>query len=327
MPKVSVIIPAFNSKKYLPAAIESIFNQTYQNFEIIVVDDGSTDNTRQVIDRYMRSPVTSHQTPVNIRYIYQKNQGPAVARNRGIQEAQGEYIAFLDSDDVWKPQKLEKQIKFLEENRDCAFVYTDAYEFNKYGVTKTSKLAGEDRHKMSGMIFERLILGCVIFLSTVVVRKSVLNQCGVFDPNLYIVEYWELWLRIAKKFKIMFLDEILAGYRKESHNISNNFEVGLKSRHEVIERMLGRDTKGSRYRQIRRLAHSIAYMEGAYAHLIQGNQKKAIKEIFKSIRCTPLRLRRYWFLLKTLCPYRLLISLKKLKSRLKNEPNFLTPQT
>lgn len=105
MPKVSIIIPTYNSAKYIHDAIESVLNQTYQDFEIIVMDDGSIDNTKKVLRSYIESK--------KIRYFYQKNKGPSAARNKGIREAKGEYIAFLGADDIWHKKKLEKSINFM----------------------------------------------------------------------------------------------------------------------------------------------------------------------------------------------------------------------
>ena len=115
MPKVSVIIPTYNRAEYLPDAIDSVLAQTFRDFEVIIIDDGSTDNTREIIEKYIK------RYPQIIRPFYQMNSGASVARNKGIEEARGEYIAFLDSDDVWLSKKLERQVSVLERDKKIGF--------------------------------------------------------------------------------------------------------------------------------------------------------------------------------------------------------------
>ena len=123
--KVSIIVPTFNREKHLDTALRSVFNQTFVDFEVIVVDDGSTDGTEAVVEQYQGF------YPEKVRYFYQSNRGPGSARNLGIQKAVGEYIAFLDSDDVWDSRKLGHQVSFLEENPDIGGVFSDYYAFDK----------------------------------------------------------------------------------------------------------------------------------------------------------------------------------------------------
>ena len=121
---ISVIIPAYNHAKYLSEAIQSVLNQTYQNFEILIVDDGSTDNTRQVVQNY---------TDQRIKYIYQENRGLAASRNAGLRVTQGEYVAFLDADDIFLPHKLEVQLDWFEAHPSCGMVFSGFYFMNDRG--------------------------------------------------------------------------------------------------------------------------------------------------------------------------------------------------
>ena len=130
------------------------------------------------------------------------------------------------------------EIKFLEESRGYSMIYSDAYEFEEKNITKKIKVLTDDRSKMSGYVSDRLILGCMIFLNTVMIKKKVLDKIGYFNPNFRIGEDWELWLRIAPKYKILFLDDVLVGYRRHDTNLSKNLELGFDSRHRIVENII-----------------------------------------------------------------------------------------
>ncbi len=210
--KVSVIIPTFNRRYTIPEAINSVLNQTYQNFEIVVIDDGSSDDTWKIIKKYNTN---------KIKYIYQKHSGlPAKARNTGIKLASGEYIAFLDSDDIWMPTKLELQVKFLEKHQDYSLVSSNMLTF---GDIKENRKIYNPKFSTSGFVFRKLVLGNFVANSTAMVRKSAIEDVGYFneDKRLFSVEDFEFYLRIARKYKIHYSDGILAQYRIHSTNIFN----------------------------------------------------------------------------------------------------------
>lgn len=202
-PKVSVVIPAYNAASTVVRAVESALNQTYTNIEIIVVDDGSTDSTRRLLD-----PYTSR-----ISYVSQNNRGRSAARNLGISHASGEYIAFLDADDWWLPEKLMRQVKFLEEDKAVGLVHTAFYFVEPNG--KCHKLALAQRLDSPGApIFEQLVMRNTIGSPTfVMVRTSVLHEVGVFDESLRGTEDWDLWLRIAAEYSVAYVAEPLACYQ------------------------------------------------------------------------------------------------------------------
>ena len=307
MPKVSVVIPTYNREKYLPDAINSVLNQTYKDFEIIIVDDGSRDNTKEVVESFMKK-----YPHIPIRYFYQENKGPAAARNRGIKEAKGEYIAFLDSDDVWLPAKLEKEVQVLDKDKHCGLVYTDAYEFDRRGIIKNSKLATNDRSKMSGMIFENLILGCFIFTSTVMVRKWILEEVKGFNTEFVPAEDWELWLRIARVYKIVFVDEVLVGYRKEGSRISDNLKLSSLSRHKVIERIFNTRSITPKEYYLKKLSHSAIFFEIGWIYLKKRrDSESARKEFVKYIVNNPLDIKGYYFFIQTFFPTSYLCKLEK----------------
>jgi len=197
-PLVSIIIPAYNAEKYIQRALESALAQTYKDIEIIVIDDGSTDKTAEIIKTY--------QDP-RIIYIFQKNQGQGPARNNGIKKSQGEYITFLDADDYYFPEKVEKQVRFLENHSEYQAVYCNALHFYSAHPLVFFK---KKHNYHSGDIFKDLLESSYINLNTIMVSRQILDKAGLFNENRYCPEDWELWLKISRAgFQFGYLDEDL----------------------------------------------------------------------------------------------------------------------
>lgn len=194
-PIVSVIIPTFNRATWLTSAIESILNQSYQNFELLVVDDGSTDNTREIIAQYSGK----------IDYFYQTNRGPAAARNLGIKNAQGKTICFLDSDDQWEKQKLEQQMVLMMNQPETKICYTDEI-WIRNGVRVNPK---KIHRKYSGWIYQHCLPLCIISPSSVMIHRDVFDKTGVFDEEMKVCEDYDLWLRVSHFYPIHFIKELL----------------------------------------------------------------------------------------------------------------------
>lgn len=215
-PNVSVIIPTYNREVLIIETIHSVLCQTYKDFEIIVVDDGSIDNTQKVIKDIGDS---------RVKYIFENHRGvPAATRNTGIRNAQGQYIAFVDSDDLWLPDKLERQLFVMEKFSDIALVYAQAVSWSE-GVISREPLPKPSLAK-SGFIFRDLFLRNFIPSLTVMVRKKIFDTVGYFDedPDLIAAEDYDLWLRTARIARVYFMPEIVAKYRIHSGNISANIE-------------------------------------------------------------------------------------------------------
>ena len=211
---ISVIIPTYNSAKFLSQAIDSAIKQTYQHLEIIVVDDGSTDNTKEIIKRYIPK----------INYIEQINAGPARARNAGVYHARGQYIAFLDSDDIWLPNKIEMQMKVFSEKPDIALVYGKIVNFNN---NTNEDLAEFPQECYSGNIFDHLLREQLIPLPSVLVRKKVLDTVGLFNETLLTAEDTNLWLRIAKNNIIIGINKVLVRRRRHETNLSERVDIPI----------------------------------------------------------------------------------------------------
>ena len=224
-PKVSVIIPVYNGEKYVAQAIESALSQTYNNVEIIVINDGSTDNSYNKIKPYLSS----------VKYIYQENKGAAVARNTGIENSTGELIGFLDADDLWLPEKLEIQVDYLLRNKDIGLVHSNRISIYEEG---TKAIPDPPSTKAIGMCFKQLFNRNQISTSTVLLRKKCLIQVGGFDERFVRAQDYELWLRISKFYPIGYIDQRLSCYRQHSSNVSRNWEHALLAKVSVIESIL-----------------------------------------------------------------------------------------
>ncbi|MBC8323131.1 MAG: glycosyltransferase family 2 protein [Candidatus Marinimicrobia bacterium] len=190
---MSVIIPAFNRAHTLPRALDSLLAQTLKPKEIIVIDDGSTDDTKAVLADYL-----------GLCIIEQANCGVSAARNVGVEKASGEWLAFLDSDDEWLPKKLEKQWVAIC-NDDKLICHTE-----EIWIRNGKRVNPMKKHqKYGGWIYEKCLPLCVISPSSVIIHKSVFADIGVFDEELDVCEDYDLWLRICSKYPILFLDEQL----------------------------------------------------------------------------------------------------------------------
>ena len=218
---VSVVIPAYNAAEFLPDSLASVFRQTYQPQEVLIVDDGSEDETSRVAQALEK----------RVRYLRKPRGGPASARNLGIRAAQGEWIAFLDADDTWVPERLEQQLALARET-GADLVFSDALiltrggagarrRFAQYG-SKVRLIAGN----MGGVVahpFELLLeIGCFILTTTVLVRRESLLRVGLFDEDLYCGEDMDLWLRLAVDCRFAVVNQPLVVRRVHGRNISED---------------------------------------------------------------------------------------------------------
>jgi glycosyltransferase involved in cell wall biosynthesis len=194
MPTVSVIIPTFNRAAMLKQAVESVLSQDFRDFELIVVDDGSTDDTMAVLASYPLASV-----------IRQPHRGVSTARNAGIKTATGRFIAFLDSDDLWLPQKLSVQTAFFQKHPDALICQTE-----EIWIRNGKRVNAKKHHKKrSGIIFEYAVKLCLVSPSGVMMRKELFDKVGLFDETLPACEDYDLWLRIGCRFPIHLIDDPL----------------------------------------------------------------------------------------------------------------------
>jgi len=225
-PRVSVILPVFNAERYIHASLASVLAQTYADYEIVVVDDGSTDHTPAAV-RSLTGP---------IRYVRQSNQGPAVARNTGITAAKGALICFLDADDVWLPDKLAVQVAMIDAQPELGLVFADEDEFDEDGVHCAS-LLGASRSSpaiVSGVpmanAFRTLLEENFIPTSTVMARRECFDAAGLFDPILRGPEDRDMWSRIAARYPIAGIRRVMGRKRVVASSVSRDVEATLRSR-------------------------------------------------------------------------------------------------
>ncbi len=289
-PLVSIIIPTYNSAVYLAQAIDSALTQTYQNIEIIVVNDGSTDDTESIIAPYRKNP--------KVHYIVQGNKGLSGARNTGIRAAKGEYIALLDADDIFLPEKIKEQVVYMQHHPSCALCYCDLYHF--WDGQPEQKMKMRYTYYSGEEVFARLLEGSFIAPVTVLIKKEVFETLGYFDEVMrQYAEDYEFWLRIARAgLRIEFLPKTLAllRMRKEGNiqGLSNQpkmKEVGLQ----VIERYAQHMTTEEKEKYnieaiIARAKKKLlfAYLlngrtQDAYNHMQQWKPQKSLERILKGL--------------------------------------------
>ncbi len=223
MSKVSVIITAYNTMAYLPETLKSVLRQTFTDFEVLIINDGSSDHIVQW---------ASELVEPRVRLISQENQGVGVARSTGIANAQGEYVAFLDGDDLWEPTKLEKQVSCLEENPQVGLVHTWLA-----GIDQQSKPTGRVMGShIEGEVWQQIIERNMVACSSAMVRRCCFETVGMFDKNLRFAEDWDMWIRLAARYPFAVLKEPLVSYREHPNSKSKKYASRLQDFRTIIEK-------------------------------------------------------------------------------------------
>ena len=292
-PTVSVIIPTYNCENYIAETLNSVLNQTFKNLEVIIVDDGSTDNTQKI--------VASYDAPV--RLLTQANSGVCAARNYGIREATGRYICLMDHDDYWTRDKLALQLEEMSRNPEIGLVYstfiwwypdTESLFPDPSSFEPTSCLTGVDE-EFSGWIYHLLLLDCWVLTSSALIRAEVFDKCGTFDESLPYSEDWDLWLRISQEYPFTKLKRPLTLYRQHPQQ-GNRIARSIDYRTELISKaaakwgLCSRDGRCITKRQFRK---NIAryHMEFGLNSLASGNLKVANRSFLKSWLKSPVKLK------------------------------------
>ena len=285
--KVSVIIPTFNRAELLPRAIKSVLDQKFQDFELIIVDDGSSDNTAEVVKDLQKKDE-------RISFFSQDNQGSAGARNFGIKNSKGEFIAFLDSDDEWLPQKLERQIEYLHRNREIKLVGCGSYDINSktYEKRKFIPKTKTDSFKNGLIVFE------IHSASSVILRKDVLKKMELFDKKLRISEDRDLWLRILENGdEIGFVKEPLFNYYIHDSNIG--------SRDNYLKKIDCFKYLAEKHQDRFPLVASRLLRNVGTFYVLNDEKMKAISSFGKAIKKAPFVFRNYINLLLAMISLRL----------------------
>jgi glycosyltransferase involved in cell wall biosynthesis len=270
---VSVIIPTYNSAAFLREAIQSVLSQTYVDFEVVVVDDGSTDNTESEV----------HSFGDRVCYVKQQNQGAGAARNHGINRSRGKYVAFLDADDLWLPGKLCEQIPLLDRDPELGLVYSDWSVVSEQGETEPSYLRGQPA--AGGYVFDELVQCGFILTSGTIVRRSCLDDVGFFDETLSIAQDYDLWLRICYRWKIALVNKPLVIKRNRDGNLSSNLIKTAVERIVLFEKALkDYSDMTPRSRRLVRRQVALNYWDVGYHHFERMFFKEARKNFMYSLR-------------------------------------------
>jgi glycosyltransferase involved in cell wall biosynthesis len=287
LPIVSIILPTYNCASFLPLSIGTILSQTYNSYEIIVVDDGSTDNTKEVLYPFMQ----------RIKYIrLEQNKGLPTARNIGIRSAQGKYTAFIDADDLWLPEKLQTDIEYFETHPEVSMVYSKHINIDEKG----NNFNGNTKKQLpSGNIFTQLFSEQnFIITSSVVVRKNVFETTGLFDERLFNCQDWDMWLRIAFHFKVAGINKPLVKYRHNPHSLSKNRNNVLKYQKMVIDKIYTafKDAENGISEKLYKKRLASHYAKAGRYYLRIGDKNRASENFGLSLKNDPLNFRamRYY---------------------------------
>jgi glycosyltransferase involved in cell wall biosynthesis len=271
---ISAIIPTYNYGRFLREAIDSVLAQTYPVLELIVVDDGSTDDTPQILASYGD----------RVRAIFQTNGGVGVARNRGIAQARGEYVAFLDSDDVWLSRKLEKEIALFDADPDLGLVHSGAETFDNSGKTLVVSLSG-----MEGWIGPELLrLDQTVIAapgSGTIVPKRIAEEIGGFDPELQPSEDWDFCYRIATRYRVGFVPEVLVRYRMHGSGIHLNIPRMENGMLMALEKAFR--SPDPAVQSLRKHAYGRIHRILAGCYFQRGETRNFFRHMLKSVRYDP----------------------------------------
>lgn len=319
----SIIVPVYNCGVFVGEAIESVCRQTYPNVEIIVVDS-SSDDTKKTLDRYR----------TRITYLHQKPRGVSAARNLGIQHARGEYIAFLDADDEWLPEKLSMQVSAFQRYSDAGLVFTDTLVFRDGEVIQES-LGGKRLNSWCqanapqipdyyyGHLYRELLSRNCMNTSSVVVRRKVLEQAGMFDEMLEVIgEDYDLWLRIARSHPVIYIDRVLCKYRLRDDGLSGGQEVRslrwVEAHTVVREKHLRCNWIPNQYRSVLNDVLSRNYWELGWDRFSQKRFREARTFFLKGLLYRPLHLKNWLYWCSSFLPPPIIEAVRYVKHRYKN---------
>ncbi len=286
-PRVSVVITCYNYGPYLPCALDSALGQTWQDIEVIVVDDGSTDNTPDVIKPYFADS--------RVRYFRQQNAGQPKAKNRGIAESRGEFIAFLDADDIWFSDKIAQQLPLFADPAVGV-----VYSRRKWIDPQGNEMLGNERILRRGFILDYLFIDNFVCFSSSIIRRFFLEEVGWFDESLPMGIDYDLWIRLAARCKFDFVDEALVKYRTGHANLSKNVWRRYECAQKIMNKSLQNPEIGNKLSPwVPDSAWADTWTNmGNYARL-QGDRSKARQYLLKAIKIKPLFLPAWKGLMKS----------------------------
>ncbi|MDD2921516.1 MAG: glycosyltransferase family 2 protein [Anaerolineales bacterium] len=295
--KVSVIIPTYNRADLILQTIGSVLAQTFTDYEIIVIDDGSTDNTAEILRELIEAG--------KIQYVWQENKGESAARNHGLRLARGKYIAFLDSDDLWLPQKLEAQVTYLEAHPEAGLAQS---AFAKFDDATGEDLGTRNSAWFSGWIYPEILMhwSDLMAVDAVLIPAKVIEHVGGFDETLRKGEDPDLWRRISRHYPFIAMPEVLTKVRVHSGSVSANKAEASKAFRVYLEKAFAEDLSLSIGFRKRTLARMYAYMAYNQIGSAAGNQiRPVLRDSWNALVNFPFEWRAYLSIALSLLPFNL----------------------
>jgi glycosyltransferase involved in cell wall biosynthesis len=271
---VSVILPTFGRLQYLRPTVASVYRQTFQDWELVIADDGSDTETRGYL--------TTLEADSRVKLLWLPHTGiPAIVRNAALREARGEYVAFLDSDDLWAPDKLAQQVAALRSRPMCAWCYTAVSHIDGSGQLLTEPLFGPWR-PCDGAIFERLVTGPVVIRTpSVLAVRELVARAGGFDETIRSGEDYDLWLRLALMSDVALLDEPLVQVRRHEANYSQDWEIAFTGRDHSLEKLQA--TVDTDRRALLRTERTRNALTLAARHASLGNSVHMLRALYRAL--------------------------------------------
>ncbi len=302
---VSIIVPTFNDKKFVSDALNSIFAQSYTDYEVIVVDGGSTDGTLEILKQYEGK----------ITLFRQKGRGVSQAKNEAIGRAKGEYITFLDADDLWYPEKLKIQVEFLNTHPEYGFCSSDVDFFNEEGIFIKGAIR-QEKNPRSGQVFDELFRNNFISSATIFLRRECFDKAGLFNERIFYAEDTDMWLRIAKYFQLGYIPRSLAKYRVHAQARTQQFDKHYGSMEQIYRSLINDDPRyfSKRKLLIRNVYYNL-YRRWAYRYFEVKEYRLARKIYLKAIKHQPLNFICWKYTLSTFLPKKMINSLREVKAK------------
>lgn len=323
-PLVSVIIPAYNAEKTIGNALDTVFGQTYRPIEVIVIDDGSIDRTAEIVKDYVQgirivrdegSDPTIRTSPtseaIELKYIYQQNSGPSKARNTGIKAAMGEYIAFLDADDLWIKEKIEKQVELFTKDPKLDVIFSDT-KVTRFRGGKVNEFTIFNKENLNKEFFghdyilvnppEKLLKLNFISTPTIIAKRSCFKNDIFFNEKRRYIEDWELWLKMSINYNFGYLKEVYVHVLDEGDGLSSNSINMSISHSDMLDSFfIENKDKLSSYMPIHKLAKCFKdhYKWGGYFFMMNGNTKRA-REFFRKSMKESLDIKVFLYYFKSL---------------------------
>lgn len=273
-PLVSVITPTYNREAFIQKAVDEVLAQSYGNFEHLIVDDGSTDNTRAVLEPYLQDP--------RIQYFYQENQGQSVARKSALERAKGDYICFLDSDNYWSRDKLEKQLALFAQHPDADIVYGDIVTIDEQG----QEVSRENMRRYSGHIAPHMMKDNCVSMNTAMARRRCFDDLGGTNGKRRVADDYELWLRFSAKYQYLYVPEYFAYYRVMTNQISSDKTRRFDSNEAILHDFARQFPDAMSPKEFAQGFASFYTRKARYLGGV-GKKKEAVGEIVRALRYTP----------------------------------------